>query len=81
MPIPDQLTASEGLRFSVSPPAPRNICIIGADGKPVVTIHPDGRMVLDRPELADEAAHVFADFVTSLLRPRLAPEESRADHS
>lgn len=84
MAFPQQITAPAGLSLSVAPLAPRDFRIVGADGEPILIIHMDGRVELTRPELADEAAHVFADFLTQILRgpePRIIPaEEPRADH-
>ena len=57
---------------TIRQPDPGPIVILDRDQNPILTVHADGRVTLDQPEKADEAAHTFADYVTSLLRPRLA---------
>ena len=58
--------------LTVRQPEPGPILILDRHQNPILTVHPDGRVTLDQPEKADEAAHTFADYVTNILRPRLA---------
>lgn len=47
------------------------LVIMDREGKPIVTIHTDGRMTVDQPDKAEQAAHAFANWVTQILTPRM----------
>jgi hypothetical protein len=61
--------AATGL--TIREPEPTLIVINDQHGHPILTVHPDGRVTLDQPDKADEAAHVFADTVTQILTGRI----------
>jgi ArsR family metal-binding transcriptional regulator len=57
--------------LTIKQPEPGPIVILDRDQNPILTVYPDGRVTLDQPEKADEAAQTFADHVTEILQGRL----------
>lgn len=63
---------SKDLRLNVIefPPPPPDIRIIGADGTPLVTIHPNGELEYGPSYTPDEAARAFWDALRRLAPAR-----------
>lgn len=62
---------SLGVDVTIRPPEPGPIVIVDGEQQPILTVHPDGRVTLDQPDKADEAAHTFVDSVAGLLAGRV----------
>lgn len=62
-------TIPGGINLTVRPPAPPHVLtILDRAGFPILTVHSDGRVTLDQPDKADEAAQVFADSLSRILQ-------------